>query len=61
LGGEDQEDHISRSAQGNSILIKKKLDVVVRACHASYMGSINRMITVQAGPGLKVIPYLKNN
>jgi hypothetical protein len=29
--------------------------------HPSYMGSINRRITVQAGPHINSRPHLKNN
>jgi hypothetical protein len=30
-----------------------KLGMVVHACHPSYVGSINRTITVQPSPGIK--------
>jgi hypothetical protein len=40
---------------------QKNLGVVVHTCHSSYAGSINRRIKVQAGSGINVRSYLKNN
>jgi hypothetical protein len=64
LEGGDQEHHGSRSAKAKSsqdpISTNKKLVVVAHDCHPSYMGSINRRITVQAGQGISERPYLKN-
>jgi hypothetical protein len=37
------------------------LGVVVYFYHPSYAGNINRRIVDQAGPGIKVRPYFKNN
>jgi hypothetical protein len=33
--------------------IFKKLGMVAHACHSSYVGSMNRRISIQAGPGKK--------
>jgi hypothetical protein len=38
-----------------------KLDVVAGTCHPSYLGSINRRISVQTSLDIKVSPYLKKN
>jgi hypothetical protein len=37
------------------------LDVVVHACHPSYVRRIKRRITVEASLGKNMRPYLKNN
>jgi hypothetical protein len=34
--------------------------MVARTYHPNFAGNINRRITVQAGLGIKVRPYLKN-
>jgi hypothetical protein len=36
-------------------------DIVMRACHLSYLGSIKRRIDVQANPGINARSYSKNN
>jgi hypothetical protein len=41
--------------------VRKKMDIVVAACHPSYKGSINISILVQANQGTNSRPYLKNN
>jgi hypothetical protein len=38
-----------------------QLGVVVWACHPSYLGSINRKISIQAGLGVNARPCPKNN
>jgi hypothetical protein len=38
-----------------------KLVMIVHTSHPSYMGSINRKVTVQTGPGINARPDLKNN
>jgi hypothetical protein len=40
-------------------LTNKKLSMVAHTCHHSYMGSINRRITVQASLGIKSETLLK--
>jgi hypothetical protein len=40
---------------------QQKLGMVMHACHSSYAGSVNRRIKVQAGPGINLRPYLKND
>jgi hypothetical protein len=50
-----------QKSSGDPISINKKLSTMVSTCHPSYMGSINRRIVVQAGEGIHVRPYLKNN
>jgi hypothetical protein len=39
----------------------KKLSMVVHTCHSSYAGGINSMMSVQAGPGINIRPYSKDN
>jgi hypothetical protein len=60
-GGGDGEDCISRPDQRDPHLKKKNLGMVTHTCHPSYVGSINRRITVQAGMGINVSPILKSN
>jgi hypothetical protein len=35
--------------------------VTAHTCHPSYVEELNRRIIVQAGTGINVRPYLKNN
>jgi hypothetical protein len=42
-------------------LNQKELGVVAHACHPCYEGSVNRRVTIQAGPGINAKPYFKNN
>jgi hypothetical protein len=63
--GEDGEDQSSKSARAkisrDPISTNKKLDMVVCTCHPSYVGIVNRRITVQAGLCINARPYLKSN
>jgi hypothetical protein len=47
----------------SNILIStnKKLGMVVYTCHPSYLGSIYRRITAQAGTVINIRPYPKYN
>jgi hypothetical protein len=59
----DWEYHSAKPAQvqvGESPISTNKKQVVPTS-HLSYMGGVNRRITVQAGPGIKWNPISKNN
>jgi hypothetical protein len=53
MGGKDKENNSSRTVQAKKLvrphLNQQKPGVVGHACHPSYMGSINRRISVQIG------------
>jgi hypothetical protein len=57
----DQEDHSLKMVQGRPHLNKKKMGVVVYACHSSYRESASRRIMMQAGWNKNIRPYLKIN
>jgi hypothetical protein len=58
-GGRNQEDCDSTTDSKPTISTKKRLGVMVCACHLNYTGSINRRIVVQAGWDINVRPYSK--
>jgi hypothetical protein len=50
-----------QKVQETPISINKKVDIVVHACHPSYIGSLKSRIAVHVGPGIRGTPYSKNN
>jgi hypothetical protein len=63
-GSGDWKDHSSRPAwvkSSRDSISTNRSYVMVPACYPSYMGSVNRNIAVQAGPGIKTKSYRKNN
>jgi hypothetical protein len=54
---------LSRPSLANNapISANRKVDMVACNCHPRYRGSIDRRIILQACPGIKMRPYLKDS
>jgi hypothetical protein len=60
-GGSWFKANLDRKSPQDFISTNKKLNVVARTCHPSYMGSVNRRLAVQTGHCINIRNYPKNN